>query len=253
MLSVIIPSYKDPLLNKTIQSLLDNATGEVEIIPVLDGYRQDVLEDARVHPIFLGTNGGQKNAVNTGIRMARGEYIARSDEHCMFGPGYDEITQHMEPNWVVTPRRYFLDPEKWEVMDKEPVDYEKLIIKETPRKFSGQWWPSRQKERKDVMIDETMMIQGSFWVCRKDWFEKTVGSFSNRYGDHYQDQAELAFKTWQNGGKLMVNKNYWFAHKHRDFARTHHYSHSKAQPGWDAMLEDFEEYYKNTLRDTWEI
>jgi len=37
-LSVIIPSYKDPLLFKTIQSILDNFTGNFDIIPVLDGY-----------------------------------------------------------------------------------------------------------------------------------------------------------------------------------------------------------------------
>lgn len=38
MLSVIIPSWKDPLLQKTIDSLLENAGGEIEIIAVLDGY-----------------------------------------------------------------------------------------------------------------------------------------------------------------------------------------------------------------------
>ena len=41
MLSVIIPSYKDPLLHKTIESLLENAEREIEIIAVLDDYRPD--------------------------------------------------------------------------------------------------------------------------------------------------------------------------------------------------------------------
>lgn len=253
MLSVVIPSYKDPLLNKTIQSLLDNAEGDIEVIPVLDGYKQHVLEDPRVHPIYLGENQGQKHAASVGLKMARGEFVARSDEHCLFSPSFDRVTEIIKPNWVVTPRRYFLNPDTWEVMDKTPVDYEKLVIKENPRKFSGQWWPSRQKERADIEIDETMMMQGSFWVCRKEWFDSVIGEFDTKYGDHYQDQAELVFKTWQNGGKLMVDKRYWFAHKHRDFARTHHYSHSKAQPGWDAVLKDYRDYYEHTIRPRFNI
>jgi hypothetical protein len=31
----------------------------------------------------------------------------------------------------------------------------------------------------------------------------------------------MVFKTWKAGGKLMLNKNTWHAHKHRSFARTH--------------------------------
>lgn len=253
MLSVVIPSYKDPLLNKTIQSLLNNAYGEIEVIPVLDGYVQEVINDPRVHPIYLGTNRGQKHAASVGLKMARGEYVARADEHCLFCPGFDRITENMEPNWVMTPRRYFLDPEKWEVMDKEHVDYEKLIIKEQPRKFSGQWWKSRQRKRANIDVDETMMMQGSFWVTHKAWFDKVVGEFDTKYGDHYQDQVELTFKTWQAGGKLMVDKRYWFAHKHRSFARTHHYSHSQAQPGWDAALADFGDYYETVTKPHFEI
>ena len=38
-LSIIIPSYYDPLLQKTIDSLLENAEGEIEIIAILDGYQ----------------------------------------------------------------------------------------------------------------------------------------------------------------------------------------------------------------------
>ena len=40
-LSVIIPCHKDPYLQKTIDSLLENATGEIEVIAVLDGYWAD--------------------------------------------------------------------------------------------------------------------------------------------------------------------------------------------------------------------
>lgn len=37
MLSVIIPSYYDPFLAKTVKSLLKSARGEMEVIAVQDG------------------------------------------------------------------------------------------------------------------------------------------------------------------------------------------------------------------------
>ena len=42
LLSIVIPSYKDPLLHKTVDSLLENAVGDIEIIVTLDGYWPDV-------------------------------------------------------------------------------------------------------------------------------------------------------------------------------------------------------------------
>jgi len=113
MLSVIIPSFKDPLLFKTIESLLENAEGEIEIIAVLDGYWPDaaMINDERVKYLHIGKNRGMREAINAGVAISRGEYIMRTDEHCVFGKGYDVIlTNSLESNWIVTPRRYFLDP-----------------------------------------------------------------------------------------------------------------------------------------------
>jgi glycosyltransferase involved in cell wall biosynthesis len=249
MLSVIIASYKDPLLNKTIDDILAKAEGEVEIIPVLDGYFQEVRNDPRVHPIHLHKNGGMKNAINTGRRMARGEYVMRLDEHCMFAQGFDKILTQMEDNWVVVPRRYFLDVDKWEVMDIPPVDYEKLIIDEDHNKFSGVRWTKRAEERKDIPVDETMMMQGSCVVMKKTWWDTVIGELTTEgYGPHYQDQTEIAFKTWKAGGKLMVNKNTWYAHKHRDFPRTHHLSHDAAAPGWAFSLSLWRDYYEQEIK-----
>jgi len=91
MLSVIIPSYKDPLLHKTIDSLLENAEGEIEIIPVLDGYWPEtpIRSDPRIRIVHLGKNRGMRGAINAGVSVARGEFIMRTDEHCMFAKGFD--------------------------------------------------------------------------------------------------------------------------------------------------------------------
>lgn len=256
MLSIIIPSYKDPLLQKTIDSLLENAEGEIEIIAILDGYwpNPPLRDDKRLKIIHLGKNRGMRGAINAGVSIAKGEYLMRTDEHCIFGKGYDRIlTESIEDNWIVTPRRYFLDPVKWEVMDIPPVDYEKLIIDKKRNKFSGIDWKSRTQERKDIMIDETMAMQGSCWVMsRKNW-DNAIGELSSEgYGTHYQDSVEMVFKTWKMGGKIMVNKNTWFAHKHRDFPRTHNYSGELADASFSYSLNVWGDYY-NEIKEKWGI
>ena len=93
-LSVVIPAYKDPLLTKTIQSLLENSESDLEIIAVLDGYWPNgdlIVEDPRVRYLHLGTNRGMRGAINAGVLISNGKFIMRSDQHCMFGKGFDRI------------------------------------------------------------------------------------------------------------------------------------------------------------------
>lgn len=259
ILSVIIPSYKDPLLHKTIDSLIENSElgDQLEIIAVLDGYWPE--EYVKIHPrvkvVHKGKNEGMREAINTGVLVSTGEFIMRTDEHCIFCPGYDKIlTKDIEENWIVTPRRFFLDPEKWEIMDLPPVDYEKLVMHESRLKFTGRKWPSRAKERKDIMIDETMMMQGSCWIMRRAWWDKVIQRLQTEgYGPLYQDQTEMVFKTWKAGGKLMVNKNAWFAHKHRSFNRTHNFGGDIAEAGWKYSLDQWKDYYDKEVLPKWKI
>lgn len=259
MLSIVIPSYKDPLLHPTIDSLLDNAEGEIEIIVVLDGYwpEKSIRQDPRVRIIHLGQNRGMRRAINAGVDIARGEFLMRNDEHQMFGPGYDVIlTRDCQPNWIVTPRRYALDPVKWEIIkDIPPVDFMKLRIvnmAEGVRKFSGVEKPGDDSQP----IQESMAMQGSCWVMPTAWWRKTIGELQNEgYGPHYQDSHEMVFKTWQAGGKLMVNKNTWHAHKHRNFPRTHN-NGTKENPSnnekcWAYSLKVWEEYYETQIKPKW--
>lgn len=259
-LSVIIPSYKDPLLIKTIDSLLvTSELGErLEIIAVLDGYWPDVpmIDDERLRYVHLGKNRGMREAINAGVAISRGEYIMRTDEHCVFGKGFDVIlTQNIEPNWIVTPRRYCLDPVKWEVMDLPFVDYEKLSIQtaKDTRKFTGIPWTERQEERKDIMIDETMAMQGSCWVMPRSWWDSVIGELQTEgYGPMYQDSHEMVFKTWKAGGKLIVNKNTWFAHKHVSFPRTHDYGNTDFYPNLKYAHDLWRPYYEE-IKKLWKL
>jgi glycosyltransferase involved in cell wall biosynthesis len=259
MISVIIPSYKDPYLQKTIDSLLENAEGEVEVIAVLDGYWQELKSDPRVRIVHLGKNRGMRGAINAGVAIARGDFLMRTDEHASFGKGYDVIlTRDCQPNWMMTPRRFFLDPVKWEVMDIPPVDYSRLAIQDCGngvRKFAGAEWKSRAHERKDIMIDEIQAMQGSCWFMPHKWWDEVIGELQiEGYGPLYQDSHEMVFKTWKAGGKLMVDKNTWHAHKHRSFPRTHNNgtpeNPSNNEECWTYSLKVWEDYY-NEIKKTW--
>lgn len=260
--SIITPSYKDPLLHKTIDSLLDNAEGEIEVIAVLDGYYTDTTfrEDKRIRIVHLGKNSGMREAINAGVRIARFPYLMRTDEHATFGKGYDVIlARDCQPNWIMTPRRYFLDPVKWEIMDIPPVDYMKLKIVRVGNekdgmveKFSGVEW--NRPDRKDVMIDETMAMQGSCWFMPHAWWDSVVVELqSEGYDTHYQDSHEMVFKTWKAGGKLMVNKNTWHAHKHRTFPRTHGYGGQRARDGFTYALSVWRDYYEQDIKAQWKL
>ena len=230
----------------------------MEIIVVLDGYwpNPPLKEDPRVKILHLGKNRGMRGAINAGVAVSKGEFIMRMDEHQIVGKGYDAILiKDCEPNWIVTPRRYFLDPVKWEVMDIPYQDYEKLIIAGSKRrKFTGHPWPERDKEREGIMVDEKMAMQGSCWLMRRSWWDKVIGELqSEGYGTHYQDSTEMVFKTWKAGGKLMLNKNTWHAHKHRKFPRTHGYGGALADASFKYALDTWEDYYEKVIRPKWKI
>jgi len=67
----------------------------------------------------------------------------------------------------------------------------------------------------------------------------------------------MVFKTWQAGGRLMVNKNTWHAHKDRSFNRTHS-DGTKENPankeaGWQYSIDKWGDFYFNTIKPKWNI
>lgn len=261
MLSCIVPSYFDPSLHKTIKSILDNATGEVEIIAVLDGYWCEIINDPRVKVLHLGKNRGMRDAINAGVSIAKGEYLMRTDEHCSFAKGFDKaIIDNMEDDWIVTPTRYELDPIKWKRMNLPPINFTKLVIQNigTGKKFTAVPWKEKDEEMKDVMIGETMGMQGSCWFMKKSWWEKVIGELQTEgYGQLIQDSTEMIFKTWKAGGKMMLNKNTWHAHRHRKFGRLHNHG-TKENPanedaGYAYAIKVWGDYYEKEIKPKWKI
>jgi hypothetical protein len=146
-------------------------------------------------------------------------------------------------------------------MDIKPVDYEKLAIRYEdgkPYKFEGQVWHERTRTHKDKMIDETMAMQGSVWIMSRKWWDKVIGELQTEgYGPLIQDSTEMVFKTWKANGRLVVNKNTWFAHKHVSFQRTHNQG-TKETPancdeGYAYSLKVWGDYYMKEVKPKWKL
>lgn len=250
MLSIVIPSYCDKDLQRTIDDLRQKARGEIEIIAVLDGY-DDTIIGAKV--VRNEKRLGMRGAINAGVAASHGEYILKCDAHCMFDEGYDaKLLTTIEDNWIVVPRRYKLNTDNWTLYNDPPIDYEVLVINR-PDRICGVEWKSRAAERKDIPIDETMVFQGSCWVMSRKHWDLLGGLQEEGYGTFTQEPIEICLKTWLGGGRVMVNKNTWYAHKHRSHGRTWRFSTAKEiEPGnaysrdfwlnnrWDKRIHDLE-------------
>ena len=222
MVSVIIPSRNEPYLQKTILDLLSKSTGQLQIIVVLDGYwppYKELINDKRVIYIHYSAPHGMRNAINAGVSIAKGEYILKCDAHCMFAPGYDVALQEFcENDWIVVPRRYALDPVKWERTDnpKYPVDYMYLSSD-----YHGVIWDEKNKDEdlKIKVYDDLMSAQGSCWFMNKEYFHDLDLMDEVKYGTFASEFQEIGLKCWLSGGRVIVNKKTWYAHWHKTETR----------------------------------
>lgn len=221
MLSVVIPTRNEVFLNKTILDVLEKAESEIEVIPILEGYwPDDLVNDPRVNYLHHSQAKGMRTAINNGVAMARGKYIMKLDGHCMLDQGFDvKLLEHIEPNWIVIPRRKRLDAENWKIQDvgKPDVDYE-YIEHPNYKGIKGQVWTQRILERQDPKydIDENMTFQGSCWVMHRTHYTDFLGGMNPYgYGQFVREAQEIGLKTWLGGGRVMINKKTWYAHLHK--------------------------------------
>jgi glycosyltransferase involved in cell wall biosynthesis len=225
-LSIIIPARQELYLQNTISDVLTKATGDIEVIAILDGYWPDPpLKDDKRLIVIHRERKGMRAAINAGIAVSRGEYIMKTDAHCMFAPGFDEtLKADCDGDWIVVPRRYSLDIDTWNVrLEKMPVDYEylgwpyhKRMSLGTKAGFHAWTWDARIEERADRLIDENMIFQGSCWCTTRTHFDRQIGRMNEEgYGTFIGEALELGLKTWLGGGKVMVNKKTWYAHLYK--------------------------------------
>ena len=222
MLTLIIPSKTEKYFKRTIEEALEKATGKLEIFAVTDGYEEeDKVIDPRVIYLALEPSKGnqKRHGINKAESLCHGQYLMTLDAHCMLSRGFDEqLIKDHQPNWVQIPRRLRLDAENWKVEedDRPPIDYEYWKWQDFKKGgLHGYKWDARTIERKDIPVDETLHFQGSCYFMTREYFHELGLMQTEGFGGFTQEAEEIALKAWLSGGKVMVNKNCWYAHLHK--------------------------------------
>lgn len=229
MLSIVIPSRSDQWLQQTVDDLFNKAEGEVEVIVVYDGRWADpILKDdpslVQIHHGIIHDNLGMRPSINAGVAVARGSHLMVIDEQCAVDQGYDlKLAADCQDDWVVIPRRQRLDPESWVLIEdgRPPVDYmytEYPYVKpyDKTQGLHGAEWRQRYHDRKDILIDDVPTCQGSCYFMTRQHWDNVIGELdSTYYGPFTMEAQEVTLKTWLSGGRVVVNKNTWYAHWHK--------------------------------------
>lgn len=222
MLSVIIPSRNVPewpFLQKTIDDLFQKALGEIEVIVILDGFvpNPPVKPQKNLKLIYHPVSQGMRQGINLGASIAKGKYIMKCDDHCMFGIGFDIIlAADCDMDWLVVPSRWALNGDAWLADEPDvaklrkygPIEYLYLTYPYNlddqfgfgfhGKKWSGEFgltgrYFDREKKRAEILIDDMLSFQGSCWYMPKALFDKIGGMQIEGYYQH-QEAQELGFK-----------------------------------------------------------
>jgi len=279
MTSIIIPARDEQFLSKTVDDVISKATGDIEVIVMLDGYWPDppLNDHKNLTIVHTGTVNRLRVNVNAAVRIAKGKYLMKLDAHCMVAEGYDEVLKaDCEPGWLAVPSRYGLDPEKWERTTKDPkggpIDYLTLcypFVKDEiyGEGFHGKKWRGehgltggfwhRERERKDILIDDIITYQASLWFMHKETFFDIECYDVKNYEAHWQEPHEIGHKIWLSGGRCIRNKKTWYAHLHKGKKYGTSYGLSrKGKHRDEAFTVDFwmnNRWHKQTRKFKWLI
>jgi len=235
--SIIIPSRNERYLTKTVEGIFTKASGNIEIIIVLDGPTSYRLPRKRKNLILIqkSESEGLRKAINDAVAKATGKYLLKTDAHCLFNKGFDKILKKdCKDNWVVIPRYYPLDVIHWKRIAKsKPIDYSFLSCPwknaRHPKRFMMKdcYWSARDQTRKNVLIDDLMTFGGFAWFMPTAHFRDSLGGLNTTdFGDFAENQ-EIVLKTWLGGGRVVINKKVWCAH----------YEQRLSDRGWSLQKE----------------
>jgi len=217
--SVIIPARNEKYLQATIDDIFKNFKSNFEIVVGLDEYDPDppLKKDPKVRVFRSKRRVGMRPMINILARKARGKYLLKTDAHCSFDEGYDrKLLDIYQPGLTLLGIRFELDVEKWERKARTNCDFRYLSHPDKDPKggLRGLAWHEWKKKTKGQKVAESMSLSGSGWLMEKKQFD-AWGGLDENHGTFGQEGAEIACKTWLSGGKLLINRNTWYAHWNR--------------------------------------
>ncbi len=208
--SIIIPAFREPYIQNTVDDICAKAKGDIEIIVILDGYWPNPIlkSNPKLIIIHRSRREGMRKGINSGARIAKGKYLLKCDGHVSFDEGFDlKFIESCKPEWTVVPARYTLNVKTW-ARESKKIDFQ-YIEKGT---LKGRSWPEYEKRVNGENVSDLMTSQGSCWFMHKDWFDKIGCEDEVNYGMMGREAQEMCLKTWLNGGRYVLTQNTWYAH-----------------------------------------
>ena len=231
--SICIPSRNERHLQRTIDSLLMHAHGDIEVIAVLDGDawpNPPLRSDPRVIVVRHNEPRGMRPTINEAAQVASGEFYMKCDAHCMFADGYDEaLKADCGDDWLVVPTRHSLDGEVWECEGEaaalRPRHYNYSILTYPfLRSMYGMGFhavtlgqvqnKAVNAQREHLPVDDILGAQGSCWFQRLAYFQSFPPLDHERLY-FYQESQENMLRILATGGRCVISKKTSYAHWHK--------------------------------------
>lgn len=181
-ISVVIPAHNRPdFLEKTLETLLEQDFKEFEVLVV--GYKENgtvkkvkkKFNDKRLRFFEIDSPYPDKKR-NFGIKKARGEIIAFTDDDCL-----------PEKYWLLRINNAFEEDKSLAGAEGLTWNNNKQLYFHATQNLSGGKYPACN------------------YAFRKEWLEK-VNGFDENY-NFFREDTDLAFKVLSAGGKIVFDKN----------------------------------------------
>lgn len=149
LVSIIIPSYNHaPYLTSAIKSVLDQTYREIEVIAIDDGSTDDSVTQLRQiqderFSFYCQPNAGAHVAINRGLQLASGEFLAILNSDDLFHPKrLEQLMAHFgeDPDvellstWIEVidaAGRQLAIKEGWRNLEPWPIDHPELSFQQT--------------------------------------------------------------------------------------------------------------------------
>lgn len=247
-LSIVIPSRNEEWVSRTVEDLIANKTDKTEIIVVLDGaWAEPGIPDHKdVKVIYLPKAVGQRAAQNLGVRLSSAKWVAKVDAHCAFDEGFDKkLLEVAEEDMTLVPVMRNLHVFDWvcencgmrtyqgpkptqcrsETCTFDEQKFKKELVwnpKTNPqssayrfnKNLQFKYFPELRAKQKRTSLQETMSLQGSFFMCTREKYWE-LNLCDETWGGWGQQGSEVALKTWLSGGRVLCNMDTWYAHLFR--------------------------------------
>lgn len=189
MISVIIPSYRNPkCLDICLKSALENQTYENEIIVVIDGFVEESQHivgeySNRVSFIPLEHNSGMQHALNVGLYNATNEWVLIVNDDNVFPKDWDTILEKdFEDKLIITPNQIERTPSIFNFVtlnfgSVDDFDFKRYTDEEQNHREDkltndGEIFPFIMQKKYYMAVGGFDTIYDSPFICDWDFFLK---------------------------------------------------------------------------------